>query len=158
MGVFPAQTLKIVKILIFQSRHSYLHPVFKTKQNKTRQDISTPLDNIMPDATSSGIFIFLHFSWCNCHSVLEFKDYNRLVPFEHFIHSALCFWFTLSIQTQSIKELPPTKPSLHWSENHSFAVSVLRFLTPNARVFSMDIMGHLAIHSFSTHATYLDTQ
>jgi len=54
--------------------------------------------------------------------------------------------------------LPLPKPSLHWSENHSFVASISRFITPNTRVFSMDVMGHLAIHSFSSHATYFDTQ
>lgn len=52
MGVFPAQTLKIVKILIFQSRHSYLHPVFKTKQNKTRQDIAAKATDLSNEKAS----------------------------------------------------------------------------------------------------------
>lgn len=34
----------------------------------------------------------------------------------------------------------------------------LRFLTPTRRIFSVDVMGHLAVHSFSSHATYLGAQ
>lgn len=141
----------MVKILIFPSPHSYLHPSIS-------KIISAFWDNIPLDALSSTRFIFLSFSWSNCHSVLELRYCNRFAWVWYFIHSSLCLCFSLSIQKQSIIELPLPKPSLHWSENHSFVVSILRFLTPNASVFSMDVMGHLAIHSFSSHATYLDTQ
>lgn len=105
----------------------------------------------------SNTFFFFFFHRRR-NLVLELRYCNRFLPFGYFIHSSLCLCFSLSIQTQSIIELPLPEPSLHWSENHSFVVSVLRFLTPNVRVFSVDIMGHLAIHSFSSHATYLDTQ
>ena len=49
-----------------------------------------------------------------------------------------------------------TLPPLEWKP---FICRLnLRFLTPNRRIFSVDVMGHLAIHSFPSHATYLGAQ
>lgn len=62
------------------------------------------------------------------------------------------------IPTQMPNTIKFPKLCLHWSEKPFICCLNLRFLNPNRGVFSVDAMGHLAIHSFSSHATYLDTQ
>lgn len=70
--------------------------------------------------------------------------------------SRLSVFSLIPTQTPNIIKLP--KLWLHWSEKPFICRLNLRFPNPNRRVFSMDVMGHLAIHSFSSHATYWGSQ